>query len=70
MRCQIFKEEKINELEQSINIWLASNDGKIMISRILQSSYRYKTIISIWYYEAPVGKEHPLSKKFEEVEVL
>lgn len=48
MKCKIFKEEKVDRLEQDINLWLASND-KIKVSQILQSSYRYKNIISIWY---------------------
>lgn len=48
MRCKLFRGENVIELEQSVNIWLASNK-EIKIDHILQSSYHYVTIISIWY---------------------
>lgn len=50
MRCKLFRGENEYELEQNINIWLASNK-EIKIDHILQSSYLYVTIISIWYSE-------------------
>jgi hypothetical protein len=50
MRCKLFEGNDKNKLEQDINIWLASYK-EISISRILQSTASYFTVISVWYYE-------------------
>lgn len=70
MRCQIFRNDDIIKLEQSINIWLKSYEDKIKISRILQSPSGYDTLITIWYYDHEVKEVKKSRPKFEGVEII
>lgn len=67
MRCQAFESSDINKLQQSINIWLKSYDGKIKVSRILQSTARTYTVVTIWYYDIEVKE---LKNNFDGIEVI
>lgn len=70
MKCKIFEGSDKELLQQRLNNWLSSNDEKIKISRILQSTASYIVVISIWYYELPEEKKKSYKHEFDGIEVI